>query len=162
MSSVISQKDAVKSAITQVLTEAGVKFDDNSNFKDLLTREHRAQVNQILFEGFRSGSIAIKKEKSDPELKEYVSGLVSNWLKKDTTLSGGVAYVVKNPGSRTGSTDPQIKALRALMKMKPEQSEEIQGYIDARLELINASKPSKTKTVKVDVEALPEALRHLA
>lgn len=162
MSNVISQKEAVKSAISQVLTEAGVKFDDNSNFKDILTREYRAQVNQILFEGFRAGTITLKKEKSDSELKEYVSGLVSNWLKKDMSLSGGVAYVVKNPGSRAGSTDPQIKALRALMKMKPDQATEIQGYIDARLETINASKPTKTKTVKVDVEALPEALRHLA
>ena len=89
MSNVISQKEAVKSAISQVLTEAGVKFDESSNFKDLLTREHRAQVNNILFEGFRSGSIALKKEKSDSELKEYVSGLVSNWLKKDTSLPGG-------------------------------------------------------------------------
>lgn len=158
---VLSQKVAVKNAITQVLTEAGIHFDDNSNFKSLMTKELRAQVNAILFAGFRAGTIELKKEKSDKDLKEYVSGLQANWLKKDKTMTAGVAYVPQNPGSRTGSNDDQIKALRNLLKTvhSPKEREEIQGYINDRLETLSAAKPKSSKQVVVDYSALPESIR---
>lgn len=156
----ISQKDAVFNAVTQVLTEAGVTFDQgNTKVSDLMTREFRGQVNQILFEGFRAGTIEMNGEKDDKALRSYVSGLQTNWLNKDKRLNGNVSYVAKNPGSRVGGSDPQIKALRALMSTKTEQSEidEIQTYIDDRLAVIEASKPSKK--VAVDFSALPAELQ---
>lgn len=161
MSNVVSQKEAVRSAISQVLSEAGVRFDETTNVKSLMTKELRSQVNHILFEGFRSGTIALKGEKTDKELRDYVSGLQSNWLNKDTSLTGGVKYVAQNPGSRTGSTDAQIKALRALMSNTTDASEiaELQGYIDARIAEIEVTKPSKKKEVVVNFDALPESLR---
>ncbi len=158
--STIKQKDAVFSAVTQVLSEAGIKFEDGSVAKNLMNDELRAQVNQILFEGFRAGTIEIKGEKSETELKQYVSGLQSNWLNKDKRLNGFTKYVPKNPGSRTGITDPAIKAMRALMASKsdPSEIEEIQGHINNRLTALKAAKV-KTKQVAVNYEDLPVELQ---
>jgi hypothetical protein len=146
----MSQKEAVYQAVTNVCGVTDSAYEP--------TREQRASVNQILFEGFRSGGIQCETEFNDAELKSYVSGLQSNWLRKDTRLNGGVKYVAKNPGSRTGSTDPQIKALRILMSTKTDPSEvaEIQAFIDKRLAEL---KPAKSVTL--NVEDVPAELRHL-
>ena len=139
----MTQKEAVFAAMTAVF--------DVSHFESRVepTKEQRAQVNNILFEGFRAGSIELEKEYDDSKLKAYVSGLQSNWLRKDGRLNGGVAYVAKNPGSRAGSTDPQIKACRLLMATKTDPTEraEIQAFIDKRISEI---KPTKS------VELTPE------
>jgi len=147
----MTQKEAVFSAVTNVCGQSDEAYHP--------TKEERAQVNNILFEGFRSGSIELEREYDDSGLKAYVSGLQSNWLRKDTRLNGGVKYEAKNPGSRAGSTDPQIKAMRALLATKSDPSEkaEIQSFIDKRVAEI---KPAKT--VSINVADLPESLRHLA
>ena len=110
----------------------------------------------ILFEGFRSGSIELDREYDDSGLKAYVSGLQSNWLRKDKRLNGNVQYVAKNPGSRAGVADPQIKAMRLLLSTKTDTSEraEIQAFIDKRLAEI---KPAKS--VEIDFSALPAELQ---
>lgn len=161
MIKVLSQKEAVRSALTQVLTEAGIVVGEGSNFKEVMTKEYRAQVNQILFQGFRAGTIALKGEKTDQELKDYVSGLQSNWLNKDKAINGGVVHMAMNPGSRTGSADSQIKALRSLLKISTDSVDkvELQGYIDARLREINVAKPTKARVVKIDFDALPAELQ---
>lgn len=160
MSTKTSQKDAVFNAIKSVLEEANVAFEEGSNVGSLMTKELRAQVNSTLVEGFKSGSIELDSAKSDKELKAYASGLQSNWLKKDKRLNGGIAYMPKNPGSRVGQSDPQIKALRALLSTKtdPAEIKEIQGYIDQRLEVLASQK--KAKNVSVDFNALPEELQN--
>ncbi len=152
--STMSQKEAVFAAVTNVCGEREGAFSPS--------KDERANVNQILFEGFRSGSIEYKGDVSalsDSDLKAYVSGLQSNWLRKDKRLNGGVAYVAKNPGSRAGSTDAQVKAMRALLSTQtdPTKKAEIQAFIDKRLAEI---KPAKS--VSIDMSALPEELRHLA
>ena len=147
----MTQKEAVFSAITNVCGPSDGAFTPS--------KEERAQVNQILFEGFRSGKIELDREYDDSGLKAYVSGLQSNWLRKDKRLNGGVAYVAKNPGSRAGSTDPQVKAMRQLLSTKTDPSEraEIQAFIDKRVSEI---KP--TKSVTINVADLPAELQHLA
>ena len=161
MIKVLSQKEAVRSALTQVLTEVGIVVGEGSNFKEVMTKEYRAQVNQILFQGFRAGTIALKSEKTDQELKDYVSGLQSNWLNKDKAINGGVVHMAMNPGSRTGSTDSQIKALRSLLKIStdPTDKVELQGYIAARLLEIDVAKPTKARVVKIDFDSLPVELQ---
>jgi hypothetical protein len=147
----MTQKEAVFSAVTNVCTATDGVFSP--------TKEQRAQINMILFEGFKAGNIAYDGDlPADSELKAYVSGLQSNWLRKDKRLNGGVAYVAKNPGSRSGATDPQIRAMRALLatKTNPVERAEIQKFIEARLVVL---KPAIT--TNIDVEALPEELRHL-
>ena len=147
----MTQKEAVFQAVTNVCGDQDGAFTP--------TKEERASVNQILFEGFRAGSVELDREYDDSQLKSYVSGLQSNWLRKDKRLNGGTQYVAKNPGSRAGSTDPHIKAMRALLASKSDAGEraEIQSFIDKRVAEI---KP--TKTVTINVADLPEELKHLA
>jgi hypothetical protein len=144
-----SQKEAVYSAVINVTGFTGEGVCNP-------TKEQRAMICNILVEGFKAGRIQLDKEFSDSELKAYVSGLLSNWLRKDKRLNGGTQYVAKNPGSRAGSTDPQIKAMRALLSTltDPDERAEVQRYIDARLSELNAQ---KVKTV-VDFSALPKEL----
>ena len=119
-------------------------------------KEERAQVNYILFEGFRSGKIELDREFSDSELKAYVSGLQSNWLRKDKRLNGGVQYIAKNPGSRQGSGDAGLKAMRALLSTLTTASDkaEVQAHIDARISEIAATKVTKV----IDYSVLPAEL----
>ena len=147
----MTQKEAVFQAMINVCGEQDGAYNPS--------KEERGQVNNILFEGFKAESISFDGElPEDSKLKAYVSGLQSNWLRKDKRLNGGVQYQAKNPGSRTGSTDPQVKAMRLLLATKADADEraEIQTFIDKRLAEI---KPAKTVTI--DVDALPEELKHL-
>lgn len=157
-----TQKEAVFSAVTSVLNEAGVKVNEGDNFATSLTRELRSQVTAILVEGFKSNSIALDKTfASDADLRTYCSGLTSNWLRKDTRMNGGMKYAAKNPGSRVGSSDPQLKAMRVLLSTQedPTKRIEIQSFIDARIASIKVSrKPAKT----INVADLPEELKQYA
>lgn len=145
----MTQKEAVFQAVKNVCGEQDGAYTP--------TKEQRAQINQILFEGFRSEKIELDREFSDSDLKGYVSGLQSNWLRKDKRLNGNVTYVAKNPGSRAGSGDPSLKAMRALLTTlsTEEEKAEVQSYIDAKVAEINAS---KKKSVTIDFSALPSDL----
>lgn len=157
-----SQKEAVFTAVTSILSDAGIEVNEGDNVASSLTRELRGRVTNVLVEGFRSGTIALDKPfESDAELRTYCSGLTSNWLRKDTRLNGGMKYVAKNPGSRVGSSDASLTAMRNLLKTKTDPSDraQIQGFIDARVDSIKASrKPAKT----INVSDLPAELQHLA
>lgn len=144
----MTQKEAVFSAVTNVCGANDGAYTPS--------KEQRASVNQILFEGFRNGTIECEREYDDSELKAYVSGLQSNWLRKDKRLNGGVQYVAKNPGSRAGSTDPQIKAMRVLLSTQedPAKRAEIQSFIDKRIAMI---KPAKTTELTAEQKAVLEA-----
>ena len=152
-----SQKEAVFQAVTNVLTEAGIAVE--GNVQTHMTRELRSQVNNILFEGFRAGSVELDREFSDSELKAYVSGLQSNWLRKDKRLNGNVAYIAKNPGSRAGSGDAQLKAMRGLLSTltagTPDYAE-VETAISARVSEIAAT---KVKAKPIDFSALPASLK---
>lgn len=145
----ISQKEAVFQAVKNVCGEQDGAYNPS--------KEQRAQVNGILFESFRKGTIELDREFSDTDLKSYVSGLQSNWLRKDKRLNGNIAYVAKNPGSRAGSGDPQLKAMRALFSTLTLESDkaEVQTAIDLRISEINAT---KAKKVVVNYAALPADL----
>src|ERR1035437_2856416 len=126
--SVLNQKEAVFAAMISV-----VGVQDGAYTP---TKEERGRVNNILFTGFQEGKISYDGEiPADTELKAYVSGLQSNWLRKDKRLNGNVAYQPKNPGSRSGSTDAQVKAMRLLLSTKSDATEraEIQAFIDKRI-----------------------------
>jgi hypothetical protein len=150
----MNQKEAVFNAVTNTCEPTG-----DNHYEP--TKDERAVINQILFEGFRNETIELDREYSDSELKSYVSGLQSNWLRKDKRLNGGVQYVAKNPGSRAGSGDPQIKALRLLLSTKsdPVARAEIQKAIDARAAQV---KPTKAELTAEQIELLKAAgLEHL-
>lgn len=144
----MTQKEAVFQAVVNVCGTQDGAYTPSS--------EERKQINAILFEGFKSGKVEMDVDKTDSDLKGYVSGLTSNWLRKDTRLNGGVKYAAKNPGSRAGSTDPQLKAMQSLLSSLETETEraEVQGYIDARIAELSATKIAKT----VDFSALPAEL----
>src|ERR1035437_5348028 len=111
----MKQGDAVFQAIVNVMgTQDGAYHP---------TKEQRAMVREILFQGFKAGEIVLGKDFDDKKLTEYIPGLISNWLRKDKRLNGGIAYVPANPGSRSGSSDPQVKAMRALLASKSDPTE---------------------------------------
>jgi hypothetical protein len=139
-----NQKEAVYNAVINVVGEQDGAYTP--------TKEQRAQVNQILFTGFREDAIELDREFTDTELKGYVSGLQSNWLRKDGRLNGGVKYQAKNPGSRAGSGDPQIKAMRILLagQTDPQARTEIQAFINKR----QAEVKPTTKQVTLSAEQI--------
>lgn len=145
----INQKEATYNAVVHV---TGHKEGVCSP-----TPEQRKQINMILFAGFRAGEIQLEREFTDKELMAYVSGLQSNWLRKDKRLNGGVTYVAKNPGSRQGVGDSQLKNLMLLKSTVTDPTEiaEIEEYIAARKAEIAAA---KAPTINYDV--LPESLRN--
>ena len=151
----MKQKDAVYQAVLNVCGEQDGVYEP--------TKEQRSSVNAILFEGVRAGSISIDTEFDDAKLKQYVSGLQSNWLRKDTRLNGGVKYVAKNPGSRTGNTDPSLKAMRLLLSTKTDATEraEIQTFIDARVAEIKPTKETATLSAEQIVTLEAAGLGHL-
>jgi hypothetical protein len=125
--------------------------------KDHITKEMRAEVNTFLCKGFRDGQIELGTAyETDAELKEYTSGLISNWLRKDPNMNGGTKYVPANPGSRV--SDPQLKALKALLAqtIDGDDKAEIEGFIATRVAELGAS---KAKVKVVDYSALPAELR---
>lgn len=154
----MNQKEAVYSAVMSVLSDNGVQVRPGVAVRKMMTPEFRGIVNAILFQQFKAGKIELETPEiasNDGDLKNYVSGLQSNWLRKDTRLNGGEKYKPTNPGSRTGSGDEQLKALRALLSTRTVASEraEIQAFIDARIASLKAeaakNKPAKVKPINI-------------
>ena len=145
----MKQKDAVYQAMVSVVGHFEGKCEPS--------KEQRAQVALILVAGFGAGTIDLDREYDEVGLKTYVSGLMSNWLRKDDRLNGGVAYVPKNPGSRTGASDPSIVAMRALLEKTEGIADraEIQTFITKRLGEIKPAHAVKT----INPDDLPAELR---
>ena len=157
---ILSQKDAVTSAVMSVVTD--YELGGETPLSQVITTEQKKQVRSIIVNGFKSGMIRFSSEAgnvSNPEyLNKYVSGLLDNWIRKNPQFNNGQSYSTKNPGSRSGSGDAQIKALKALLKTvnDADLQKEVQQAITDRLAQI---KPEAT--VEIDVDALPEHLKHL-
>jgi hypothetical protein len=137
----MTQKDAVFSAITSVLANNNIAFtQNNTNAAELMTRELRAQVNAQLRDLFENGSIELSEEANSKlqdtaALKAYISGLVSNWLRKDTRLNGGSVVATTAPSvSRALREDNQLIALKTLLNTETDTNRrnEIQAHIQRR------------------------------
>ena len=160
----VNQKTAVYMAITQVLANAGIEFQDGQQIAGHMTKERRAIVNAMLFEGFRNGKIELDREYSDSDLKAYVSGLQSNWIRKDKRFNGNTTYVAKNPGSRAGAGDQSLvnaKRLLADLVAKgigpdTEDYQMVEAFITEKTAEITAA---KAKATAIDFTALPAHLR---
>lgn len=159
----LNQRSATVNTVLAVLEEAGVKYELNGSVpvSDVLEDKHKADVRAALFTMFRSGEVEMSaeaKEKyaEDSELKKYISGLVNNWIRKAPEFNAGGTYKPKNPGSRAGQGDEQIKEMRKLLKttVDPEHKKVIEAAIEARQGEI---KPK----VEIDASKLPESLRNL-
>lgn len=163
----MKQRDAVYNAITSVLSDAGVHFEDGTDVSPLLTKELRGKVHAIVSEGFTSGTIEFEqtpanqaKLSNEAKLNAYVSGLISNWVRKDKRFNGNVAYVAKNPGSRMGSSDDQLKTLRQLRKQFAGTEKEaiISEQIEKRVSELRATSAKKPMVSAEQLASLPTEL----
>ena len=162
----MNQKSAVVSTILSVAKEFGSEYTLNSEtpVSEVLTDKMKEEIRSRLFKMFRDGSVTYSEEfktkaSDDTELKKYISGLVNNWIRKAPEFNNGSKYVAKNPGSRQGSSDEQIKEMKKLLSVTIDAKARatIQQAIDSRI----ASLAAEKKQVEINVDALPESLRHL-
>jgi len=167
MSNVLNQKQGVYTATLNVLGDAGISFDDNQpgGLKAVMTKELRAKIIAVVTQGLVANEIDMSAEArqvySTPEkMKGYVGGLVTNWFNKDTRFNEGQKHVTKNPGSRVGSGDDQLKALKVLRASKEgdfEATTIIDAAIKARQEEIGQGK--KVELTEEMLSFIPASLR---
>jgi len=165
----MKQREAVYSATINALQESGIKFEKGMDVNKVMTKDIRTKIISIVEAGFKAGTVTFKdnvgnnEKMSDPsKLHAYVIGLVNNWHRKDKELNGGTQYAPKNPGSRTGLQDQQLKALRAVRTQfadQPEKLAKIQEAIDSRIVTLKMGKATKVSFNSADLPTeLAEAL----
>jgi len=153
----ISQKEYTYNVVREIYGEIEGKVE--------LSSEQRSQCIGMICEGIMNKEVmfsdnAWTKYDTEDKVKKYCSSLLTNHLKKDKRLNGGIKYVPANPGSRRESTDPVIKTLKLFIQSLDEGDERIevaQQEIDARMAEIEAEK--KKQQVTIDVDLLPDELR---
>lgn len=162
----MNQRHATVSTILSTIKSHGIEYVLNgaTPVSDMLTDKMKEEIRSELFAMFRNGSISYSEDfkskvADDTELKKYISGLVNNWIRKAPEFNNGSKYEAKNPGSRAGSGDEQVKEMKKLLSVTTDAKARaiIQDTIDKRL----ASLAAEKKSVEINVDALPESLRHL-
>ena len=147
----MSQKEAVFTVVTGFY---GTKFQNGMDHSS----DDKKKMVDLLIESHERGEWEIKSKQEN--LRSYVIGLLNNHLRKDTRLNGGDKYVPENPGSRTGITNPQVKALRQLRKTLADGSPEA-AKVDAEIErIVGAAKAEKAKAT-INIDDLPEQFKSL-
>ena len=153
------QNDAVFAAVCVILGQSSfseaVSLDSNQ----------RKEVVDIVAKGIFNKEVdfsaeAWTKHNTFEKIRSYTVGMVSNHLRKDKRLNGGEKYEIKNPGSRASQGDAMLKNLKALKASlkDPDQVKVVDEHIAAREAEIKAE---KAKTVTIDIDKIPEELRHL-
>lgn len=163
----ISQHQAVVNA---VVSHLGERFIPGQDAKQFLGKSDRQAIAAIIAKQMLDGEVALSDgakakygESAETLASKYVMGMVTNWLNKSPELNGGAKYVTKNPGSRAGSSDEQVREMRKLKKQltelgNAEGAARVEDAITARLAELGAA---KVKTVEINAEAIPEELRAL-
>ncbi len=147
----MKQSDCVVAAVTAVM-------GNRESYAWSEVKPHLSEIIAVVTEGFLSGEVQLSDEsKRNPEyIKSYVPGLINNHVRKDKRLNGGTEYVAKNPGSRQGAGDAQLKALRALIASGAVTSPSDLAEVEAAIAQRQAELQPK---VEVDYDSLPAALR---
>lgn len=163
-------KNQHQGVVAATIAVMGDRFQKGVDIKSYITETEHDKVIETVAAGFLAGEIEMSDEARVKyhDLKSitgYTKGLVSNWFNKSKELNGGTKYEAKNPGSRAGSSDEQIKEMRVL-KQKLEAAGNTEGAakvaaaITSRLEELKATKAAKSAR-EVDVTKIPEELREL-
>jgi len=152
----MTQNEAVVQAVLAVFGSNG-KIDGAVPETGSWTADQKNAVHTLMLAGWQQG-VWVKNSggQTTADLIKYIPGLVNNHVRKDLRLNGGTKYETKNPGSRAGSGDEALKAMRLLLSMTEDVDAKaaIQSEIDKRLGEL------KPKAV-INVDVLPESLRHL-
>jgi hypothetical protein len=158
----MKQSTATINTVLAVLADRGVDYIQNESqpVSEIFTTEDRKKAIETLVAGFRADKIEMSEEAkakyaTEAELKKYVGGLLSNWIRKHKGFNGGAKYTP----SFTRDTDPQIKEMRKLLNSGA-LDEQGTAAVEAAIESRKAEiKPEKVTEINVDL--LPEHLRHL-
>jgi hypothetical protein len=145
----MNQRQGVYAAIVAVLGTV-------PHSKVELSEAQLKQVHQLVAAGLIDGTIDLKGDRSVEWVTKYVPGLVNNWLRKDKALNGNVEYEPKNPGSRTGSGDETMRAMKGLLEITSDS--DARKLIEA--EIAKRSEQLKPK-VEINLDKLPESLRSM-
>lgn len=165
----MKQREAVFQATTSTLAAHGIEFSAGTNIREVMTAEIRSEIADRVTALFQEGQVELKSTESNQsklqdvaKLRNYVTGLITNWFNKDPNLNGGVKHQVKNPGSR--QSDTQLKEMRLLRKQLALKGDDVAiARVDAAIaERINELGAAKAKPESIDADNLPEFLRDLA
>jgi hypothetical protein len=152
MANQVNQRTGVYLAIVAVLGANHGKID-----WDNLPKEKKDAIFAHLQKEFVAGNIDLKGHRTPDWIAKYIPGLVNNWVRKDKRLNGDTVYVPKNPGSRQGSGDEQLTAMRALLQVTTDAT--ARATIESEIAKRKVEIAPKPKEIKIS--ALPEHLRHL-
>ena len=160
----MNQKDAVFNAVVSVLGSTPTEAVQ-------LTAEQRAEVIDAVAAGLADSSIDFTEESrakysDEASIRRYTAGLISNYLRRDPRLSGGVKHVATPKGPRTPKDDQlaEMKTLRQKLEAEGNQDgvTEVNEAIEARTAELRAAKEQskpKTKAVTVDLTKIPDELK---
>lgn len=166
----MNQRTATVQAILNTLEARGFEYELNGStpVSEVLTDADKKSIRETLFTQFRDGEVTVSesfaetKLNDDSELKKYISGLVNNWIRKAKEFNSGNAYVTKNPGSRAHSSDEQIRELKKLYtQVKASGDTDAIAEVEAAIEQRKSEIKPKSQAKPINVDALPENLRHL-
>lgn len=134
MSSSISQKQAVVDGVKNVL---GSNFDPSVPAKQQLSSSQISSIKDSIVTGITSGSVVYKGDNTNTaKVKAYVSGLISNHLRKAKELNGGSGYTPSQKRPNGGKKDSVISELKTLLSTLEAGSEaysEVESEITKRL-----------------------------
>lgn len=168
MSSKKPQKEAVYEIIRAVLLDNEIKFTDGQNVAPLVNDDIKASIVNLVIEGLKNGEIALRDGYDMSKIESYTKGMVKNWFKKDKRLNGNIEHKTVNPGSRAGSSDPSVKEMKKLLKLRENMPEaerdsiveaKIRDAISSRVKEIQKDKIIKSTVI--DVNEIPDDLKYL-
>ena len=114
----MNQRQAVAAAVRSV-----VEVDPKIPVLDYITKDQLKLVHAKVADLFIRGEVDLKGNRTNAWIIKYVPSLVNNWLRKDLDLNGGKPYEAKNPGSRQGSGDETLKAMKMLLNITTNESD---------------------------------------
>lgn len=158
-----SQKQVVYAAVSAFLKETSRSFDDGDKV-DLSSEDRKTIVTMIVAAidvgDMEFSSEARLKHNTPEKVRNYSTGLLSNWMRKDDRLNGGAKHSIKNPGSRVGQDDDVIKSLKALKRVLTSKKE-IEA-VDAEIVLrVEQLRTEKLKNTLINKNSIPTHLLHL-
>lgn len=156
----LSQKECVFATIEEFFTNNGLTLPN----KVSLSLSDKKLIVEALTDKAMLGCMSLEPESkakyhSRDLMLGYCTKLLNNWLRKDIRLNGGVKFFIKNPGSKAGTSDPQIKQLKEIKSkiIDATYTKAIDEQINIRLSKLNNNK--KFKSINKDL--LPEEIQSL-
>ena len=145
------------SVIRGYIKDQGLKFDGKVD----LTSSQKGDVIGIMVNLFTQGRVEIKSDKERGDPKKYFTGSVNNYLRKSPEFNGGNKYEpATKKGPRKSKEVQELEKLYAAVCLGNDT--EVQDAVKLELDLaLEVDAAKKNKTEAIDVNHIPESLRHL-